>query len=263
MRRRIVEIINVGNELLDGRTLNSNLHWLSGQLSMLGYLVSRATIVRDDVEEIAEVLREAFRRRPGWIFVGGGLGPTHDDKTLNGVGRAFGLRLKLNRDALEMLKNRYEEMVRKGLISSYTITKERLKMVKLPEGSTPLRNRKGSAPGVLLERRGVRIVCLPGVPDEMKDIFENEIRPVMERESGGRAYVVERMDVRGVFESSLAPLLVEAMKRFPGVYIKSNPKGFEGNVSVVSLDFISERKYVDRLRAAKDLIRARLGEMGG
>jgi molybdenum cofactor synthesis domain-containing protein len=253
-----VEVVNVGNELLDGRTLNTNLQWLCERLSRLGYMVERATIVRDDVAAISVCIREVLKRRPGWLLISGGLGPTHDDKTLEGVARALGVGLRLNRKAVEMLRLRYEEMKRTGLIASVELTKERLKMAKLPVGSKPLANRVGTAPGVLVELRSTRIVCLPGVPRELQDIFENHIAPLMLSESGGRSYVTESLTLKGVFESSLAPILVETMKRYPGLYLKSNPKGIEDGISLVTVDFIAEKKDAEKIREAMSFLQDRI-----
>jgi nicotinamide-nucleotide amidase len=76
-RRFTAEVLNVGNELLDGRTVNTNLNWICGRLTQMGYVVRRATVVRDEKSEIARAVKEALRRRPRWLFISGGLGPTH------------------------------------------------------------------------------------------------------------------------------------------------------------------------------------------
>ncbi|MEM3096320.1 MAG: molybdopterin-binding protein [Nitrososphaerota archaeon] len=261
MKKLNAEVLNVGNELLDGRTLNTNLHWLCGRLSEIGYVVERATIVRDDVSDIASSVKEALRRRPKWLLISGGLGPTHDDKTLQGVAKALGRVLRLDRVALEMLKTRYEELWKKGLMPSVELTEERLKMARLPVGSKPLVNRVGSAPGVLIELKSTKLVCLPGVPAEMKDIFMNEVKPLMVMESGGQSYVMESVTIKGVFESTLAPLLVETMRRFPQIYLKSNPKGFEEGISAVTVDLIALGKDVEKVGEAKAYLERRVAEI--
>ncbi|MEM0336658.1 MAG: molybdopterin-binding protein [Candidatus Caldarchaeum sp.] len=259
-KQLVAEVINVGNELLDGRTINTNLNWLCGKLSELGYVVRRATIVRDDLNDIAKAVREALRRKPMWLFISGGLGPTHDDKTLQAVARALGKRLKLDKEAFESIRRRYLELAEAGVIKDPSLTKERLKMAKLPEGSKPLRNRVGTAPGVLLEKSGVKIVCLPGVPKELMDIFENELRPLLRETAGDRGFLIQQLFVEGVVESRLAPLLVETMKRFKGVYLKSNPKGAE-KVSQVIVDFIAEKKDEKKLLEAMDYFTKRMQEI--
>ena len=76
-----MEIVCVGNELLIGKTLNTNAHWLARRATSLGIMVKRITVVADDVDEIAKVILEALKRKPRFIITTGGLGPTFDDKT--------------------------------------------------------------------------------------------------------------------------------------------------------------------------------------
>ncbi|MEM4183758.1 MAG: molybdopterin-binding protein [Candidatus Caldarchaeum sp.] len=259
-RKQFVEIINVGNELLDGRTVNTNLNWMCGRLTELGYIVSRATVVRDDINQIVSVLKEAMRRKPRWILISGGLGPTHDDKTLQAVGKASGRRLRLYPEVVEKMLKRYQELASQGIIKDPTLTKERLKMARLPQGSQPLENRVGTAVGVLLEHKNVRIVCLPGVPKELMDIFDNQIKPLLVRESGGKSFVIRSITVEGLVESRMAPLLVDTMRKFSGVYVKSNPKGVE-KVSIVEVDFIAEMKDESKLLQAMEYFRERLAQL--
>ncbi|MCS7137145.1 MAG: molybdopterin-binding protein [Candidatus Caldarchaeum sp.] len=261
MTRYVVEVINVGNELLDGRTVNTNLHWVCGRLSQMGYIVSRATVVRDRLKDITAALAEAIKRRPGWVFVSGGLGPTHDDKTLQAVAKALGKPLMLYEDVVEVLKQRYLMLAQQGVINDPTLTKERLKMARLPMGSKPLRNPAGAAPGILAEKNSVRVVCLPGVPRELMAIFDNEVAPILQKEARGRGFIVESLTVEGVVESKLAPLLVETMKRFPRVYLKSNPKGVEGGVVVV-VDFIADKRHRAQLEDALKYFKQSLEKTG-
>jgi len=76
-----VEIVSIGNELLIGKTLNTNAQWLAKRITSLGLSVSRITVIADDVKIIAEALRKAVRRNPHFVITPGGLGPTFDDKT--------------------------------------------------------------------------------------------------------------------------------------------------------------------------------------
>jgi len=259
------EIINVGNELLDGRTLNTNLHWLCGQLSQTGYVVRKAVIIRDDIKEIASAVVDSLRRRPKWIFISGGLGPTHDDKTLDGVALAVGRKLTLNRQAVGLLKKRYRHLVSKGIMQKVELTEERLKMARLPSGSKPLRNRAGSAPGVLLEKAGSKLVCLPGVPVELQSIFADELLGRLRAESRGRRFVTSHVKLKGILESTLGPIIEETMRRFPGLYVKSHPRGFVDSESVVDIDLIAERRgrnhVPKRLEEAKRFLLKRVREL--
>src|SRR5208283_986205 len=147
-RQSNAEIIIVGNELLNGTILDTNSHWLSKRLTALGVFVSRKTTVRDDLSEITSAFAESLERKPSWLFSFGGLGPTYDDKTLEGLSRAIGRRLSINRVALKMLRERYRTRPRLKNQRPSRVTKYSMKMATLPEHSIPLTNRQGSAPGV-------------------------------------------------------------------------------------------------------------------
>ncbi|KON30159.1 hypothetical protein AC482_04540 [miscellaneous Crenarchaeota group-15 archaeon DG-45] len=225
---RSLEIICIGNELLIGKTLNTNENWLAKRATALGISVRRITTVGDEVDGIGEAVEETLRRRPRFILITGGLGPTHDDKTLEGVAEALGRKVAVNEVALEMVKGKYEDYFREGRMEKFKLTPARVKMAALPEGAEPLPNPVGTAPGVLLEVEGSYLIALPGVPSEMKAIFEGSVAPLILMEAGEMGFFEESIHVDGIMESALAPLIDEAMRENPYVYIKSHPKGEEG-----------------------------------
>ena len=229
-----VEVLTVGRELLIGKTVNTNAHWIGGRLARMGTRLSRITTVDDDLREISSSVRESLRRKPEFMVVVGGLGPTPDDMTLAGIAKGLHRRLALNGEALRMVRDHYVEMGRGDL----KLTSARRKMARLPLGATPLKNTVGTAPGVRLEARGTIIFALPGVPREMKSIFrrspEGEIRQRL-----GRLHTrTVILKLERIFESTLAPILKRTMKRYPNVYIKSHPKGVEEGVSKIELDVV-------------------------
>ena len=170
------EIINIGNELLIGKIVNSNASWLSNKITYLGYNVSRITVVSDNICEIANSVQEAQSRHPHVIIITGGLGPTFDDITLEGLAKALNVSTKLNQKALNMIKKKYVTL---GL----NMTEERIKMAKFPENTDALQNPVGTAPGCLIKSNDVLIIALPGVPQEMKEIFES-LTPKFKKISG-------------------------------------------------------------------------------
>jgi nicotinamide-nucleotide amidase len=221
------EIICVGNELLIGKTLNTNENWLAARATSLGFKVTRITTIGDDVEVIAEAVREALGRKPRFIVTTGGLGPTYDDKTLEGVAAAFDEPLVINDKALQMVKEKYEAYSRERRLTPIELTAERLKMARIPAKAEPVPNSVGTAPGVLFRSGEQYLVSLPGVPGEMKAIFDEHIAPILAEEARGMLFYEESIDVSGIMESSLAPLIEKAMLSNPYVYIKSHPKGQE------------------------------------
>ncbi|MDW8049283.1 MAG: nicotinamide mononucleotide deamidase-related protein [Nitrososphaerota archaeon] len=227
-----VEIICIGNELLIGKTMNTNAHWLARRITGLGLSVRRITVIRDDVDEIASSIREAIQRRPCFIITTGGLGPTFDDKTLAGVSSALGLEMEVNEDALEMIKSAYQRYVNEGRIGQFELTPPRIKMATLPRGGVPLPNPVGTAPGVLIEAEGVKIVILPGVPREMMAIFDSSVEPLLRRVSGDLTFYESSIEVLDLPESDLAPLIEKVMTDNPYVYIKSHPQTSEKTLRV-------------------------------
>jgi len=250
LRQTRFNLITVGYEILDGKILNTNSKWLAERITSMGGRVDRMITVGDEVDEIVWAIRESVKSGVDWIITSGGLGPTYDDLTLKGVAKALRRKLVLNKKALEMLKRRYEKLYEKGVIPSPQLTPQRVKMAILPRGGKPLKNDVGSAPGVLLRYGKTRIVCLPGVPSELKNIFENEVEPLI-RKGLKMVYRVERwFEVKGIAESTLAPKLEILRLRNPNVYIKSHPRMEEGK-SVIRVQLISA---ANRLKTAEKRI---------
>ncbi len=223
----LVEIICVGTELLIGKTLNTNAHWLAKRSTVLGLKVSRITTVNDDVDEIAVSVKDALQRDNRFVITVGGLGPTFDDKTLEGVATALGRKLEVHNKALEMVKEKYAKYVEEGRMNKAELTPYRIKMAKLPEGADPLSNPVGTAPGVIIKHKGRTLISLPGVPSEMRTIYEESIVPLFKKESGNATFFETSLDVKDIVESEIAPLIDKVMRDNPYVYIKSHPKGAE------------------------------------
>ena len=228
------EIIAIGNELLIGHTLDTNSHWIAKRFTKYGWVLQRKTVIRDSLPAIKTAVRESLRRKPDILITLGGLGPTHDDMTLQGVAMALRKKLVLNDDALAMLKARYKRIeARSGL------TRFRRKMALLPEGSQPLPNPVGTAPGVLFKLGPTKLVCLQGVPSEMKAIFNGSIIPLLKGPNRRRPAEVY-LGLVGIVESALAPALDKTRRAFPGLYFKSHPRGRETGVrSLIQLHIYS------------------------
>jgi nicotinamide-nucleotide amidase len=221
-----MEIICVGNELLIGKTLNTNAHWLTKRITSLGLNVERITVVGDEVDEIANVIREAVQRKPRFIITTGGLGPTFDDKTLKGIAKALKRKLEVNEKALEMIRKTYETYIEEGKIESVELTPSRVKMATLPEGAEPLPNPIGTAPSIMISLKGNVLIALPGVPLEMETIFEESIAPLLKKEASEVMFFETSIYSHDIIESTLAPLIDQVIHDNPHIYIKSHPKGW-------------------------------------
>lgn len=228
--RLTAEIIAVGNELLVGDVLDTNSHWLCARLTRLGALVRQVSQIRDQVEAVEGAVRAALGRGAGLVITVGGLGPTEDDVTLAGVARALNLKLQLDAEAFGLVSAKYVDLARLGHVKSAVMTPSREKMARLPFGATPLANEVGAAPGVLLRWNESVVVSLPGVPNELKGIFEGSLRPVLEEVLGEGLFLQWKATVDCGDESVLAPLLLSVSHAHSGVRIKSRPKRFGADV---------------------------------
>jgi len=230
-----VELLCVGNELLIGKTANTNATWLARKISSLGGSLNRVTTIGDDLREIRESTRIILARKPDFLITSGGLGPTFDDVTIKGLSQALRRRLKINKEALDQIRARYKKVFASR---HFALTKFRAKMATFPVGARPLLNPVGTAPGMALQVKKTLIVCLPGVPSELRAIFSRHVAPIIKLKAGTGIYVSRSISVRGIFESQLAPLIDRIMKRYPEVYVKSHPRGSEGRArSRIEMDF--------------------------
>jgi len=219
-----IELIGIGNELLIGKIANTNAQWLAKRITIMGLNVSRVTVIGDDISEISKTLRETLKRKPKIIITTGGLGPTFDDKTLEGIAKALNLRLEVDPEAMKMVKDRYQQYIKEGRIEEKVeLTPPRVKMATLPETAKPLHNPVGTAPGVLIKQGGTSIIALPGVPPEMEAIFDESVQPMLKKMAGNAIFHETSIGVEGIMESDIAPLIDKTMHDNPFIYIKSHP----------------------------------------
>jgi len=213
--------VAVGRELLTGRTVDTNSAWIAARLTDLGAVVTRVVAVDDDPAAIAREIAGARERGTGLVITTGGLGPTLDDRTLAGVAAAFGRRLVEHGAALDFVARRYAELAAASAVAGAALTPPRRKMACLPEGAEPIDNAVGTAPGVFLSDGAQALLALPGVPAEMRAVFDAALPRLRER-LGPPAHVAEREVASGSGDESLITLAVErVMQAVPGVHLKS------------------------------------------
>jgi molybdenum cofactor synthesis domain-containing protein len=152
-----VAVVTVGDELLAGDTVNTNATWLCARLDDRGVDVERVTTVPDRVADIARVVNE-YRAEYDAVVVTGGLGPTHDDVTMEGVAAAFGREVEAHPEALSWLTEH----------GGYSADDLAPRTTHLPAGARMLPNEVGVAPGAVVDS----VYVLPGVPDEMEAMFD-------------------------------------------------------------------------------------------
>ncbi len=259
-QRNGVGILIIGNEVLDGVVLDTNSNWIEEQLRELGIQVRRLVAVRDEIDEIVHGVK-FLSAVCEVIITSGGLGPTHDDKTLEGVAAATGRRLVEDVDAALIVKRQYQVLFERGIVDSPTYTDTRRKMALLPEGSRALDNTVGGAPGVMFEHEDIVIICLPGVPSELKQIFTTSIRPWLENRYP-RAYYERIVAFPIPDETVFAKYISKTMQRVPMVYIKSMPKTY-GTSNILRVWVSARSSTVDESRALVDSAIHILEEISG
>jgi molybdenum cofactor synthesis domain-containing protein len=263
---QFVEIVCIGNELLIGKTLNTNAQWLTKRVTTLGLTTKRVTVVGDNLPDISRAIKEAIQRKPSFVLTTGGLGPTFDDMTLEGLAQALGRKIKVDNQALQMVTEKYQSYAQQSKLDEIELTPHRVKMAKIPEGSVPVCNPVGTAPAVKIEHENVTVFALPGVPSELKSIFDASIAPLLKKAGHGVTFFETSIASEGVMESEMAPFVDVVMKDNPYVYIKSHPKGaettpvIEFHVSTTAKDASEAKKIVKKAVAElKELVQAKAG----
>jgi nicotinamide-nucleotide amidase len=189
------EIVAVGTEILLGSLVDTNTAWLSRRLAASGVAVHRHTAVDDDRARLVEALSEAASRAD-FVLSTGGLGPTFDDLTHEALGQAVGREMVEYPEARRHVDRVFRRFTGRGPPSSA------YKQALFPEGSEPIANPLGTAMGALLELDGVLFATLPGVPAEMRRMFEETLEPVMVERSEGMIVSVV-LEFAGISEEEL------------------------------------------------------------
>ncbi|MGF1470518.1 MAG: competence/damage-inducible protein A [Rubrobacteraceae bacterium] len=189
------EIITIGTEMLLGDLVDTNTAWLSNRLAGLGVGVYRHTTVGDNKERLVTAMSEVSSRTDLAITTGG-LGPTSDDLTNECLAQLAGVRMVEYEEARKHVDEMFARFGRKPTPSNY-------KQALFPEGSALIPNPLGTAMGALLEVDGTLFATLPGVPGEMKNMFHETLKPLVESRSDG-AIVSKTLWFAGMGESALA-----------------------------------------------------------
>ena len=190
------EIVAIGSELLLGQIVDTNSAWIAQRLSALGVNLFFKSVVGDNPARMKEVIGRALERAE-IVITSGGLGPTQDDLTREIVAEVTGRKLVFDSDLLEQVESHFRRRGR-------TMTPNNRRQAYIPEGAIPVKNPNGTAPAFVLEdARGI-VFCLPGVPVELKWLFENEVEPYLRRKFNLAEVIHYRvLKIVGVGESAV------------------------------------------------------------
>ncbi len=206
-------IIIIGNEILSGRTKDTNTSTLATWLNSLGVSVSEVRVIPDLENVIVETLNN-LRKTYNYVFTTGGIGPTHDDITAKSVSKAFGVKYQIHKEAFEILESYYK-------VGEFN--EGRQKMVWMPENANLILNPTSGAPGFSVEN----VFCLPGVPSILKSMLgalKNDI-------VGGKPILSHTISLRTV-ESEIASSLNKVQNKNKDVEIGSYPFFHAGKLGV-------------------------------
>lgn len=211
-----VALIIIGNEILSGRTVDTNTAWIAENLNRMGIVLRQVRVVPDIEEDIVSAVNE-LRARVDYVFTTGGIGPTHDDITTASIAKAFGISTVLNAEAYDILINHYE--------GEENVTAPRKKMAIIPEGASLISNPVSGAPGFQIGN----VFVMAGVPRIMQAMFDD----IRNRITHGKPLLSNTIAC-SLVESMVAEPLEKIQEDYPSVTIGSYPH-FRGGILGLSI----------------------------
>src|ERR1700722_366986 len=235
------EIIAVGSELLTPYRQDTNSLWLTDALNRLGIRIIFKTVVGDSPAEMHSAFSQALGRA-GIVIASGGLGPTDDDRTRQTVADLLGRKLRLNENIVREIEERFRRFAR-------AMPEINKRQAMVPEGATVLPNPNGTAPGLWLEADGRIIILLPGVPSELKSIFEAQVRQRLERISSDERLFTRDLRITGLGESDVETRVRPLYELYPDseTTILASPGAVQLHPRVWSRDAKKAEQILDEI----------------
>ncbi|MDC0215958.1 competence/damage-inducible protein A [Candidatus Pelagibacter sp.] len=219
-------IIIIGNEILSGRTQDTNTSTIALWLNTIGVSVQEVRVIPDIEETIIDTVNK-LRRNTDYVFTTGGIGPTHDDITAQSISKAFGLKYQIHEEAFKILEKYYKEG---------EFNEGRQKMVWMPENANLILNPTSGAPGFSVEN----VFCLPGVPSILKSMLGGLKNNIL----GGKPIISLTISLRTV-ESEIAKSLTLVQNKNKDVEIGSYPFFQAGKLGVSIVMRSEEQSKID------------------
>jgi nicotinamide-nucleotide amidase len=197
-------VISVGTELTLGQTVDTNAAWLSQQLAEIGMHVIEHTTIADEMHSIRRGIEHACDRADT-VLISGGLGPTEDDLTRQALAAAMGVELQLHQDCAERVRTFFTRRNRRMPDSN-------LVQAMFPAGSTPLENTCGTAPGIRATCGKASVFVMPGVPREMRTMYERDVKPALAGSAGAGVLLTRTIRCYGAGESDMGDKIRDLMQ---------------------------------------------------
>ena len=235
--RNDVEVVLVGDELLKGEKSDAHVQFLGRELLGSGVRVVRAHTVGDSIEEIAEVIRGRLASARV-LIVTGGLGPTPDDITRDGVALALGLDLEFDEQSWEVIQKYFAE---RGKTASDVNRQQAM----FPSGSDVLPNALGTAPGFVVDGGGATVFVLPGPSVEVRRMFEEHAHPRIRAALEREPVRVETYRTIGVGESKLRELIGDRLDAISAYKVSYLPSRISVDIVLTEKPGLADRGRLD------------------
>ena len=243
------EILTIGDELNRGEIIDTNSSWLAERLTSLGVYVRWRTSVTDQPDDMTAALQQASARA-GLVVCSGGLGPTDDDRTVDVVSALLAVAPTTEPAHADKMRARFAAR-------GFELTPNNLRQVRVPTGAAVMPNEPGLAPGFGVKMGATELYFMPGVPREMKRMFEEQVTSRIRALASNDRYQI-RVRTFGLPESAVGEKLAGVESSFPGTIIgyRANYPEIEVKVLVRAASSAAARDVCERATAE---VRARLG----
>lgn len=261
-----VEVIATGDELIYGRILDTNSNWIAKRVAEMGARLRRVTMIGDEPELIGSTLLNALKRDAHYIVITGGLGPSEDDLTVDSIGMALGRETFIDEEGAAKIEATYRK---RGITERSAIDRGR-RMARILMDSDPMQNPVGFAVGMKIDIGGKTVCTLPGVPSEMKGMFNAHVAPMIMSQTN-TVFVARTFNISMVWKDFF-PLYRRMQLDYPDIYIKNAatpPVEDEDRdkVHTIKVDFVLEAPTFDEAEASMEafitVYRDRIEETGG
>jgi nicotinamide-nucleotide amidase len=261
-----IEVIATGDELIYGRIVDTNSNWIAKRVAEIGARLRRVTMIGDEPDLIGQTLLNALKRDAHFIIMTGGLGPSEDDLTVDSIGVALDQKTIIDEKGAAKIEAVYRK---RGITDQDAIDRGR-RMARILEESKPLQNPVGFSVGMMVDAGGKTICTLPGVPSEMKGMFDAHIAPMI-MEQTNTVFAARTYNITMIWKDFF-PLYRQMQEEYPDIYIKNAATPpVEGRdrskEHTIKVDFVLEDETPDKAEATMEAFlddyRNRVEKYGG